>query len=880
MSLKIGDNFLYKGKKPLDSRDTFSTVAEMTAFAETSLNNGHISYVDETNTFYVFNAANDVDTTLGKWRILDTSGAGSDEKVKLNSDSEAAKYLNELIDNATLVVDETGGYIKAVTLDGLEVTVATLNFVKNLDKDIMSYLSSISNPMAFKGVVADDDTLAAIESAQSGDTYIVQSSASNADKTMTFIYNGTDFVPMAETNITVRDFTIEPIDLTTETTGTLSKTKIDTAIARLADVLDKSTYKGSADGIVKQADKLTGLTATIANLNAAVTNSHTHANKSILDKIVSNGIGDGFLADNGKYISFLHIGTTSPTYDSQLWVDNTDTAAPILKIYDGTAWVQISSSSSGSGSSIVVDSAMSDTSTNPVQNKVVKDYVDNNSTKVSTTTGNAIKINTDGIYVEDLSDTIKNVNIAQHTINKPSSTNLLQYDVYGFNLTAATTVGAGATTKLEHTHPLTQSIKDFEYIELSLQPVTGLRGRIPKITRIRTDSIVFNNSTTAQKVDGSMFNFTLDVETTNTGSEGIFTVVVTGWFMDETHVYFSEAITPIVSSNWSGTYHVHLYGVNSTLVIDALEYVNEESGIEDTPVGHIIAHMGTTAPKHYLACDGSVYNIADYPYLAEHFKTDFGSCNYFGGDGTTTFAVPDLRAEFLRGTGTATRGTGSGNEVGKHQDATEHTALGYDAYYQTFYHGANGTKASTVDTLYDTWTNADKVVTSTDKTGRSITTTANYSGDGYRTYTSRPTNTSVLYCIKYEPTYYMQNIYNGNVYSTDEQIVGKWINGKPLYQKSFEFGTIKGESITVLGQIDDMELGFVDGGGSYYINTNTNFAAVNTAFMLNASGRGVDKATYTSYVVVQNDGKIVWYIGSDVAASSGVCTVKYTKTTD
>lgn len=877
MALKIGDNFSYNGKKPLDSRNQFSTIAQMTAFAETSLDEGHISYVKETNKYYTFNSANEADVTLGKWRELNTGGVTADEKVKLNAESESAKYLNELVDSTTIEVDESGGVIKVISLDGLETTVATLNFVKSLDKDIMLYLSSISNPMTFKGVVADDAALVTITDMQSGDTYIVQYSASNAGKTMTFIYNGTDFVPMAETTITVRDFTIEPIDLTTETTGTLSKAKIDAAIARLADVLDKSTYKGSADGIVKQADKLTGLTATIANLNAAVANSHTHANKSILDKIVANGIGDGFLADNGKYISFLHIGTTSPTYDSQLWVDNTDTATPVLKIFDGISWIEVSGSSGGSGSSVVVDSAISDTSTNPVQNKVIKEYVDSKTVEISKASDNAIQNKTDGIYVKDLSATVDNIYIAQSIVNKPSSTNLLQSDVYEFNLTAATTAGTGATTVLSHKHSLKQSIMDFEYLELSLQPVTGQRGRIPKITRIRTDSIVFNNSTTAQKTDGSMFNFSLDVETNNAGSEGIFTIIVTGWFMNETEVYFSEAITPIASPYWSGAYHVYLYGVNSSPVIDPLEYVNEESGIEDTPVGHIIAHMGTTAPKHYLICDGTEYNIADYPNLAEHFKTDFGSFNYFGGDGTTTFAVPDLRGEFLRGTGVNSRtGQGSGAGVGEHQDGTVHTNI--DAHYET-----NANYLSISRNLPDISAdlNTDKTINGVGL-GRSwvkLSSSNENENNLIGNYTSRPTNTSVLYCIKYEPTYYMQNTYNGNVYSTEEQIVGKWIDGKPLYQKSFQFGAVKGEKITTLGKIDDMDLGFVDSSASYYINTNINFAAVNSTFMLNASGRGVDKATYTSYVVVQNDGNIVWYTGADVATSGGICTVKYTKTT-
>ena len=83
--------------------------------------------------------------------------------------------------------------------------------------------------------------------------------------------------------------------------------------------------------------------------------------------------------------------------------------------------------------------------------------------------------------------------------------------------------------------------------------------------------------------------------------------------------------------------------------------------------------MGNNTPDYFLSCDGTVYNISDYPYLAEHFKTEFGSYNYFGGNGTTTFAVPDLRGEFLRGTGTNSHASqGSGESVGIHQDGTEH----------------------------------------------------------------------------------------------------------------------------------------------------------------------------------------------------------------
>ena len=60
------------------------------------------------------------------------------------------------------------------------------------------------------------------------------------------------------------------------------------------------------------------------------------------------------------------------------------------------------------------------------------------------------------------------------------------------------------------------------------------------------------------------------------------------------------------------------------------------------PIGTIISYMGVTAPQDYLACDGSVYNISAYPDLADFIESQFGSKNYFGGNGTTTFGVPTL----------------------------------------------------------------------------------------------------------------------------------------------------------------------------------------------------------------------------------------------
>lgn len=211
-----------------------------------------------------------------------------------------------------------------------------------------------------------------------------------------------------------------------------------------------------------------------------------------------------------------------------------------------------------------------------------------------------------------------------------------------------------------------------------------------------------------------------------------------------------------------------------------LKRINEVSGIDDTPVGHIISHMGNTAPKHYLICDGSEYNIADYPYLVQHIIDNFGSVNYFGGDGAATFAVPDLRGEFLRGTSTATRDTGSGGNVGEHQDATEHLATRLPNNTNEFYMPCS-------DIAYAT--KIDKAIQNSNTTDFFVTKMTKSTGWNMQdAYTSRPTNTAVLYCIKYEPTYYMKmqntNYIQQNIYTQEEKVVGCWINGKPLYRKT------------------------------------------------------------------------------------------------
>lgn len=204
--------------------------------------------------------------------------------------------------------------------------------------------------------------------------------------------------------------------------------------------------------------------------------------------------------------------------------------------------------------------------------------------------------------------------------------------------------------------------------------------------------------------------------------------------------------------------------------------VNAETGY--TPVGTIISVMGTTAPRHYLACNGQIVNITSYPELANYFESQFGTKNHFGGDGTTTFGIPDLRGEFLRGTGTNSHLIpdtefleGSGANVGEHQAATQITRIDGDTTTLYTHFGSS---------WKDLNKNPDRFISiGASAQTQNFNVTANRTQNGAdHSFTSRPTNTSVLYCIA------TKNIYIDAKYqySLDEEVVGTWIDGKPVYQ--------------------------------------------------------------------------------------------------
>jgi microcystin-dependent protein len=149
----------------------------------------------------------------------------------------------------------------------------------------------------------------------------------------------------------------------------------------------------------------------------------------------------------------------------------------------------------------------------------------------------------------------------------------------------------------------------------------------------------------------------------------------------------------------------------------------KESGNAIVPVGEVKYFAFSALPAGFLKCNGATISRTTYADLFSAIGTIFGA-----GDGSTTFNVPDLRGEFIRGYDEG-RGVDSGRTFGSWQGdqlgSHTHTYTEYGA-------GSSGSFQS-----------GGKYGAST--TGSNDTLTTNSAGGNE----TRPRNVALLACIKY-----------------------------------------------------------------------------------------------------------------------------------
>lgn len=300
-----------------------------------------------------------------------------------------------------------------------------------------------------------------------------------------------------------------------------------------------------------------------------------------------------------------------------------------------------------------------------------------------------------------------------------------------------------------------------------------------------------------------------------------------------------------------------------------LPYLGGSAAAGFTPVGTIIPMIAETAPANYLICDGTAYNKADYPQLADHLLTLTDHSAYEVDGDSTKFKVPDLRGEFLRGTGTNSHANmGNGASVGVHQDATMIPTTWISGNGQALAWNANnptGYPATNKDSIY---------IISQSAPAYKAMGTALGNLDESNTYTSRPTNTSVLYCIA------TKNIYlNPSLdYSTDEKVVGTWIDGRPIYQNSFPVnvsGTYTSKMNEIIADVSGLNIDIAikyDG-----------YVKVNNGWLCSLNMINEDSSQQLAYVQpwITEQGSLRLQIkSSSITSLVGYITIQYIKTTD
>ncbi len=121
------------------------------------------------------------------------------------------------------------------------------------------------------------------------------------------------------------------------------------------------------------------------------------------------------------------------------------------------------------------------------------------------------------------------------------------------------------------------------------------------------------------------------------------------------------------------------------LTNDGITFSNATSTITNVcPAGTIITCCFTTTPLGFLPADGGAYSRTTYADLFSAIGTVFGV-----GDGSTTFNVPDLRGEFIRGFDNG-RGVDSGRGFGTFQ-GSQNVSHGHNmgGINSNHFHGGN-----------------------------------------------------------------------------------------------------------------------------------------------------------------------------------------------
>ena len=229
-----------------------------------------------------------------------------------------------------------------------------------------------------------------------------------------------------------------------------------------------------------------------------------------------------------------------------------------------------------------------------------------------------------------------------------------------YTLTVKTASGAGVTVaqgkrNLVYTDGTNvyDGFNDFDNIALTGVSTAPTAATGTNTTQIATTAFVNAEIAADRPFEATAANIKMD----GTQSVGTLNTVARGDHVHPTDTSRAPLASPVFTG--TPTAPTAATGTRSTQIATTA-FVGAESLIA-APTGSVYTFAGATVPTGWLKCNGALLSRTTYAALFAVIGTTYGA-----GDGSTTFALPDLRGEFVRGFDDA-RGVDTGRALGSAQ---------------------------------------------------------------------------------------------------------------------------------------------------------------------------------------------------------------------
>lgn len=273
-----------------------------------------------------------------------------------------------------------------------------------------------------------------------------------------------------------------------------------------------------------------------------------------------------------------------------------------------------------------------------------------------------------------------------------------------------------------------------------------------------------NRLTTARRINGVLFDGTADITVVDNSKLPITGGALSNFLtlhaspVNQMHAATKEYVDvslstyspndstklPLAGGSMSGYITLHAQPASSMHAATKGYVDTVAASVPGNPTGTVITFAGSSPPAGYLECNGQAVSKSTYAALFAVIGATYGPSN------ETTFTLPDLRGEFVRGWDHG-RGIDSGRTLGSWQKGS---IVAFDESFDHIWtastplNGLSSPIAFGLDVGFNKSLYPDVRLVGNSDVSRITDLSNNNSSQGWYGVT-RPRNVSMMYCIKF-----------------------------------------------------------------------------------------------------------------------------------